>query len=128
MNCYKLFLTFLFTSFLHADEAKKPNIIYIIADDLGYGDLSCYGQKHFQTPHLDQLAADGIRFTSHYSGSTVCAPSRSSLMTGQDQGHTYIRGNGKYQLRAEDFTVAEVLKNKGYHTGMIGKSCVGGNT
>jgi len=128
---YILFTLFLFVNFIHANEAekhKKPNIIYIIADDLGYGDLSCYGQKSFQTPHLDQLAAEGIKFTSHYSGSTVCAPSRSTLMTGQDSGNTYIRGNGKYQLRPEDTTVAEVLKEAGYKTGMIGKSCVTGNT
>lgn len=109
-------------------EQTRPNIVYIIADDLGYGDLSCYGQKHFQTPHLDQMAAEGMRFTSHYSGSAVCAPSRSALMTGQDTGHTYIRGNGNYQLRPEDITVAELLKEAGYRTGMIGKSCVTGNT
>jgi len=70
-----------------------PNIIYILADDLGYGDLSCYGQKLFSTPNIDQLAAQGMLFTQHYSGSTVCAPSRSALMTGQHTGHTYIRGN-----------------------------------
>ena len=108
--------------------AEKPNIVYIIADDLGYGDLSCYGQKGFETPHLDQMAKSGIRFTSHYSGSTVCAPSRSCLMTGQDSGNTYIRGNGDYQLRAEDFTLAELLKQAGYKTGMVGKSCVAGNS
>jgi len=107
---------------------KQPNVIYIIADDLGYGDLSCYGQKNFQTPNIDKLALDGIRFTSHYSGSTVCAPSRSCLMTGQDTGNTYIRGNGEHQLRDEDFTVAEIFKQAGYKTGMIGKSCVTGNT
>ncbi|MBN2029196.1 sulfatase-like hydrolase/transferase, partial [bacterium] len=72
---------------------RKPNIIYILADDLGYGDLSCYGQQRFSTPHLDRMAAEGIRFTQHYSGSTVCAPSRSSLMTGLHTGHTPIRGN-----------------------------------
>ncbi|MDB9741992.1 sulfatase-like hydrolase/transferase, partial [Akkermansiaceae bacterium] len=109
-------------------QAKQPNIIYIIADDLGYGDLSCYGQQGFQTPNIDKLAEEGIKFTSHYSGSTVCAPSRSSLMTGQDSGNTYIRGNGEYQLREKDLTVAELLKQAGYKTGMIGKSCVTGNT
>lgn len=108
--------------------AEKPNIVYIIADDLGYGDLSCYGQKGFETPYLDQMAKDGIRFTSHYSGSTVCAPSRSCLMTGQDSGNTYIRGNGEFQLREEDLTIAELLKKAGYKTGMVGKSCVTGNT
>ncbi len=108
--------------------SEKPNVVYIIADDLGYSDLSCYGQKGFETPHLDQMAKDGIRFTSHYSGSTVCAPSRSCLMTGQDSGNTYIRGNGKYQLREEDLTVAELFQDAGYKTGMVGKSCVTGNT
>jgi len=128
MKSVFLFLASVMSSLaLGADSPKKPNIVYIIADDLGYGDLSCYGQENFETPNLDQLAADGIRFTSHYSGSTVCAPSRSSLMTGQDQGHTYIRGNGKYQLRDQDYTVAELLKESGYQTGMIGKSCTGGN-
>jgi len=109
-------------------QTGKPNIVYIIADDLGYGDLSSYGQKGFETPHIDQIAKEGLKFTSHYSGSTVCAPSRSCLMTGQDSGNTYIRGNGKYQLRDEDFTVAELLKKQGYKTGMVGKSCVAGNS
>ncbi|MFW6277763.1 MAG: sulfatase-like hydrolase/transferase, partial [Prolixibacteraceae bacterium] len=67
---------------------EKPNIVYILADDLGYGDLSCYGQTHFETPNIDNLAENGMKFTQHYSGSTVCAPSRSSLMTGQHTGHT----------------------------------------
>ena len=81
-----------------------PNIIYILADDLGYGDLSCYGQTHFATPNIDRLAAEGMRFTQHYSGATVCAPSRSALMTGLHTGHTPIRGNksvepeGQYPL------------------------------
>jgi arylsulfatase A len=70
------------------DAQQQPNIIYILADDLGYGDLSCYGQKHFKTPHIDQLAEEGMRFTQHYAGSTVCAPSRSSLLTGMHTGHT----------------------------------------
>ncbi|MGQ8338539.1 arylsulfatase [Sunxiuqinia sp. A32] len=105
----------------------KPNIIYILADDLGYGDLSCYGQQYFQTPNIDQLAAEGMRFTQHYSGSTVCAPSRSSLMTGQTTGHTYIRGNkewnpeGQWPMSAESFTIAEMLKDAGYITGAFGK-------
>ncbi len=109
------------------NENIKPNVIYIISDDLGYGDLSCYGQKYFKTPHIDKLASDGILFTSHYSGSTVCAPSRSTLMTGQDTGHTRIRGNGNHELLEEDYTLAEVFKEAGYATAMIGKSCVAGN-
>lgn len=110
--------------------ATPPNILFIITDDLGYGDLSCYGQKHFKTPHLDRLARQGIRFTDHYAGATVCAPSRCSLMTGNDSGHSYIRGNGPFALRPdpEDLTVATLLKQHGYSTGLIGKSCVTGNT
>ncbi len=104
-----------------------PNIIYILADDLGYGDLSCYGQKKFSTPNIDKLAVEGILFTQHYSGSTVCAPSRSVLMTGQHTGHTYIRGNkevrpeGQHPLPDSIFTLAEALKSVGYTTGAFGK-------
>ena len=116
---------------------KQPNIIFIMADDLGYGDLGCYGQEHIQTPNIDQLAEEGTRFTDCYTGSTVCAPSRSVLMTGQHTGHTRVRGNmGKVggtlvedngspqrrvPLKAEDVTVAEVLRQAGYATGMTGK-------
>src|SRR5678815_4046791 len=98
-----------------------PNIIFILADDLGYGELGCYGQKKIKTPNLDRLAAEGIRFTQCYAGTTVCAPSRSCLMTGQHSGHTRIRGNNAYPLRPEDVTVAEVLKKAGYYTGLVGK-------
>ncbi len=98
-----------------------PNIIFIQADDLGYGDLSCYGQTKFRTPNLDRMAAEGIRFTNYYSGSTVCAPSRATLMTGFHTGHAWIRGNGDHPLRPEDVTVAEVLKERGYRTAVIGK-------
>ncbi len=101
--------------------AKKPNIIFIHADDLGYGDLSCYGQQKFQTPNLDRMAAEGVRFTQYYSGNTVCAPSRASLMTGYHSGRAYIRGNGDHPLRPEDVTVGEVLKQAGYKTAVIGK-------
>jgi arylsulfatase A-like enzyme len=109
------------------DKQQKPNIVFILADDLGYGDLSCYGQQHFQTPNLDKMAAGGMRFTQHYSGTTVCAPSRSSLMTGQHTGHTPIRGNkewkpeGQWPMKAEAITVAEILKQAGYVTGAFGK-------
>jgi arylsulfatase A-like enzyme len=110
--------------------AAKPNIVFVIADDLGYGDLGCYGQKTIQTPVLDKLAAGGIRFSQHYSGCTVCAPSRSALMTGLDTGSTWLRGNGPNELRPdpEDLTVATLLKRAGYRTAMVGKSCVSGNT
>ncbi len=107
-------------------QAKRPNIVYILADDLGYGDLSCYrsggaGQKIVQTPNLDQMARQGIRFTRFYAGSTVCAPSRCALMTGKHMGHAYVRGNGDVPLRATDTTLAERLKAAGYTTGMFGK-------
>lgn len=111
----------------NVSAVEKPNVIFILADDLGYGDLGCYGQKKIQTPHLDRMAAEGLRFTQFYAGSTVCAPSRSVLMTGQHLGHTTVRGNaGKSNLEAqtlrdEDVTVAEVLKSAGYSTGLIGK-------
>jgi arylsulfatase A-like enzyme len=107
--------------------AALPNIIYILADDLGYGDLGCYGQEKFTTPHLDQLAREGIRFTRHYSGSTVCAPSRSVLMTGLHTGHTPIRGNqevkpeGQWPMADSVVTLAELLKEAGYVTGAFGK-------
>jgi arylsulfatase A-like enzyme len=99
----------------------KPNIIFILADDLGYGDLGCYGQTKIKTPNIDRLAAEGIRFTQCYAGTTVCAPSRSALMTGQHTGHTRIRGNNAYPLQAADVTVAELLKGAGYKTALIGK-------
>lgn len=104
-----------------------PNIIYIMADDLGWGDLSVQGQKRFETPRLDQMAAEGMRFTSHYSGSTVCAPSRAVLMTGLHTGHVAVRGNrenkpiGQFPLPAASLTVAEILKSDGYETAVIGK-------
>jgi arylsulfatase A-like enzyme len=119
-------LTLLCTGAL-ALAAEKPNIIFILADDLGYGELGCYGQQTIKTPHLDQMAKEGMRFTHFYSGATVCAPSRSVLMTGQHQGHTRVRGNaGKknplaQSLRPEDVTVASVLKKEGYATALIGK-------
>lgn len=108
-------------------EPQKPNIVYILADDLGYGDLSSYGQTNFSTPNIDKLAKSGMKFTQHYSGTTVCAPSRSALMTGQHTGHTFIRGNkeiqpeGQHPLEAGAVTLAEVLQKAGYVTGAFGK-------
>ena len=102
-------------------NAKPPNIIFILADDLGYGDIGAYGQKHFRTPRLDQMAREGIRFTQYYAGSTVCAPSRSVLMTGLHSGHTRIRGNGNVPLDYGDLTLAEILKKKKYDTCALGK-------
>jgi arylsulfatase A-like enzyme len=100
---------------------RRPNIIFILADDLGYGDLGCYGQKTIKTPNLDQMAEEGMRFTDHYAGSTVCAPSRCALMVGQHTGHCLVRGNALVPLRPEDVTVSELLKGAGYTTGIIGK-------
>ena len=105
----------------------KPNIIYIMVDDLGYGDLGCYGQKRIKTPNIDRMAEEGMKFTQFYAGSTVCAPSRCVLMTGLHTGHALIRGNkevrpmGQWPLSAETVTVAEVLKGAGYATGLVGK-------
>lgn len=107
-----------------AGQPLKPNVVFILADDLGYGDLGCYGQQQIKTPNLDKLAAGGMRFTQFYAGSTVCAPSRSVLMTGQHTGHTWVRGNGGgdlQTLRDEDKTLAEVFKDAGYRTAMFGK-------
>lgn len=104
-----------------AKAAAKPNIIYIMADDLGYGDLGCYGQTEIKTPNIDRIAAEGVKFTQHYAGSTVCAPSRCALMTGLHTGHCTIRGNKRVNLRPEDVTVAELLKAEGYTTGLAGK-------
>ncbi len=100
---------------------RRPNFIFILADDLGYGDLGCYGQRTIKTPNIDRMAEEGVRFTQFYAGSTVCAPSRSSLMTGLHTGHTRVRGNALVPLQAEDVTVAEVLKMAGYTTALIGK-------
>lgn len=106
---------------------RRPNIIYILADDLGYGDLGCYGQKVILTPELDRMAKDGMRFTQFYAGATVCAPSRSVLMTGMHHGHTRVRGNAGQKnaaaqaLRESDVTVAKHLQGVGYKTALIGK-------
>jgi arylsulfatase A len=106
---------------------EKPNIIYILADDLGYGDLGSYGQKNILTPNLDRMAAEGMRFTQHYAGSTVCAPSRAVLMTGLHSGHAPIRGNreimpiGQYPLQYGTVTFPKILQEAGYVTGAFGK-------
>ncbi|MBC8874314.1 MAG: sulfatase-like hydrolase/transferase [Planctomycetes bacterium] len=108
-----------------ATSRTKPNIIYVLVDDMGYGDPSCFGQKKLKTPNLDQMAATGLRLTNHYSGSTVCAPSRCVLMTGLHTGHCTVRTNGNEMLGKDDVTVAEVLKRAGYSTGCIGKWGIG---
>ena len=104
-----------------AEEMSKPNIVLIMADDLGYGDLGCYGQKLIATPRLDAMATEGMKFTNFYAGCTVCAPSRCVLMTGLHTGHCYIRGNARVNLRAGDVTIAEMFQNKGYATACFGK-------
>lgn len=112
---------------LRADTNEHPNLIFIMADDLGYGDLGCFGQQVIQTPRIDQMAAEGMKFTDFYAGNTVCAPSRSVLMTGKHMGHTHVRGNAAgpdtliQSLRDEDITVAEVLQPSGYTNALIGK-------
>lgn len=136
-------LFLLFTSTAFSQQIKKgfPNIIYIYADDMGYGELGCYGQQKMKTPNLDRMAAEGIRFLQHYSSAPVCAPSRAMLMTGKHAGHSYIRGNyelggfadsaerGQMPLPSEAFTVADLLKHKGYKTALVGKWGLGmGNT
>ena len=122
-------------SVCNSQETKQaktsPNIVYILADDLGIGDLGCYGQKVIQTSNIDQLAADGMLFTNHYSGSTVSASSRCVLLTGKHTGHSYIRGNkrgGSYEfpLKSGETTVADMLKTKNYATACVGKWGLGG--
>ena len=123
-----------FTACCDSDQDIKPNIIFIMADDLGYSDLGCYGQELIKTPNIDRLAEEGMRFTQVYSGSAVCAPARSVLMTGLHTGHTRVRGNtgiggvvglagveGRIPLREEDITVAQLLQDAGYVTCMVGK-------
>ena len=125
-----------------ANKDSKPNIIFILCDDMGYGDLGCYGQKYIQTPNIDRMAQEGMLFTQAYAGSPVSAPSRASLMTGQHTGHTHVRGNKEYWKNVptvtyginEDFSVVgqepydeghiilpEIMKKNGYTTGVFGK-------
>ena len=123
-----LFATLLLLSeiaFAYADE--KPNIVFVMLDDAGYGDLGCYGQEKFLTPNIDRLAREGMKFTDHYAGSTVCAPTRCCLMTGLHTGHAQVRGNrevkpeGQYPLRADTVTIPKLIKQAGYVCGAFGK-------
>jgi arylsulfatase A len=110
----------------HAAE-RPPNVIFILADDLGYAELGCYGQKRIRTPNIDRMAAKGMRFTNYYAASAVCAPSRCMLLTGKHAGHAAVRNNrevkpeGQHPLPANETTIAEVLKANGYATAAIGK-------
>jgi arylsulfatase A len=116
-------------SFAAAEAPKKPNIVFILADDLGYGDLGCYGQTKIKTPNIDRLAAEGMRFTNFYSGCSVCAPSRCTLMTGKHLGHATVRDNmqrapgkeGQHAMQPGTVTVAQLLKQSGYATAIVGK-------
>lgn len=117
--------TWLLWSPAYAD--RPPNIVFVLADDLGYGDLGCFGQKRFATPRIDDLAARGMRLTQHYAGSTVCAPSRCALLTGLHTGHCTVRGNtehkpeGQAAMPGDVVTLADVLQRAGYTTGAFGK-------
>ncbi|MBQ8502014.1 MAG: sulfatase-like hydrolase/transferase [Bacteroides sp.] len=134
--------TFLFPLFIACTEEQKPNILCIMCDDMGYGDLGCYGQKYIHTPHIDRMAQEGMRFTQAYAGSPVSAPSRASFMTGQHTGHTEVRGNkeywknvpmvkygnnndfsrvGQHPYDPEHVILPEIMKDNGYNTGMFGK-------
>ena len=127
------FVLYAVLTFAQSPSNKRPNIIYIYADDLGYGELGCYGQQKIKTPNLDRMAKEGMRFTQHYAGAPVCAPSRAILMTGKHAGHSYIRGNyelggfedstegGQMPLPEGTFTLPKMLKSAGYTTGMAGK-------
>lgn len=135
IKCMKKYLltvsliAFFFGNELLAQSRKpsQPNIIFILADDLGYGDVGFNGQKRIKTPHIDRLAKEGMKFSQFYAGTSVCAPSRSSLMSGKHTGHTYIRGNkgvapeGQEPIADSVVTIAEVLKKAGYATGAFGK-------
>lgn len=130
--CLALSLLLTINSYIIAQTFNSPNIIYILADDMGINDVGCYGQKLIKTPNIDKMAAEGMRFTQHYAESTVCAPSRCTLMTGKHTGYGYIKGNfameneGNLPIPAETVTVAEILQSKGYKTGIFGKWGLGG--
>ncbi|MBI3878469.1 MAG: arylsulfatase [Verrucomicrobia bacterium] len=118
---HSLLFLFAWLASLSFCSARPPNILFILADDIGYGDIGCYGQTKIKTPNVDRLAAEGMRFTAAYAGSTVCAPSRCTLMTGLHTGHAVVRGNAQVPLRPQDTTVAEMLKTAGYKTALVGK-------
>ncbi|MEC7680885.1 MAG: sulfatase-like hydrolase/transferase, partial [Planctomycetota bacterium] len=110
-----------------AGDTQKPNIIFILADDLGYREMGCFGQERIKTPNLDQLASQGMKLTQHYSGNAVCAPSRCVLLTGKHPGHAFARANkstppeGQWPIPDDEVTLAELLHRQGYVTGAFGK-------
>ena len=106
-SCLLLFILSIASSIAQSNKTRPPNLIYIMADDLGYGDLGCFGQKTIKTPNLDKMASEGLRFTSYYAGNTVCRPSRLSLWTGKHMGHTPISSNANYHFKPSDITVSE---------------------
>lgn len=125
MHCLRVAVLLVFLAPLA--DAKTPNIVFLMADDLGYGEIGCHGQQQIKTPNIDHLAAEGLRFTDYYAGSAVCSPSRCVLMTGRHAGHARIRGNGRAgNLLPEDRTFAQILQAGGYSTGMFGKWGLGG--
>ena len=129
MRLFKIFAFLFLLALISCNEDQKPNIIYIMADDLGYGDIGVQGQEIIKTPNIDRMASEGLRFTQHYSGSTVCAPSRCCLMTGLHTGHASVRGNKSMKqvpMPAGTVTVVGLLKNAGYATGIFGKWGLGG--
>ena len=129
--CFALFVVTLFSAVsrgedISPDVLEPPNIIFVFADDLGYGDLGCFGQQQIKTPNLDALARQGMKLTSFYAGCTVCRPSRLTLWTGMHTGHTAIDSNAGYVFQPSDATVAELLRDAGYVTGGVGKWAMGG--
>src|SRR3954469_23760487 len=124
MRLWKLFFLAAIAFVVVSSAAEKPNVIFILADDLGYGEVGCFGQKIIQTPNLDRMAREGMKFTQFYAGNTVCAPSRCVLMTGKHVGHCSVRGNArgaKQALLPGEKTVANLFREAGYATGLIGK-------
>jgi arylsulfatase A len=127
-GCFLVVAFLVSCSVLNAESPAgepRPNIVYILADDLGYGDLGSYGQRLIRTPRLDQMAAEGMRFTQHYAGAPSCQPSRCVLFTGKHTGHARIRANSKLPLLPEDFTLSQMLQQAGYATGGVGKWALG---
>ena len=131
LSSMRWILPFFATAVLASSAEKKPNIVFILADDLGYGELGCYGQEKIKTPNIDRLASEGIKFTHHYTGAPVCAPARCVLLTGRHLGHAEIRSNGdskngrkfpgQWPITAGAVTIAEALRTGGYVSGGFGK-------